>query len=120
MSPRAQAAYDLIRLGESTEENSEDLTNLSSRFQFFANYEERMKEKEQEKKKPFQLPSTERTKVVEAVLAAKPLRPKCMAYNCAVCKLRVIDLCVDFNFISTDSPLVEHLRKRLVFISESS
>ena len=87
--------------GEPTgEENGMEGKDLTSKFLFFANYEEREKEKIEKKRKPFQLQHYEKAKVVEAIVKAKPMVPKsCMAINCAVCRLRVI-YCLGLMIVS--------------------
>lgn len=79
---------------ESEEEEGEDeKSSLADRFKFFATYEERAHDDDANKrrKKLFRFtPPRDGEDQVDEDLVKTHLPKRCMAFNCAVCRLRVI------------------------------
>ncbi|XP_063858407.1 uncharacterized protein LOC135099804 isoform X4 [Scylla paramamosain] len=77
---------------ESNEEEGER-SSLADRFKFFATYEERAKEDAKRRKKLFLCSSDpDGEDQVDEDLDKTHLPKRCMAFNCAVCRLRGIDM----------------------------
>lgn len=74
------------------EEEEDEKSSLAERFKFFATYEERCEEdKEKRRKKLFRFtPPRDGEDQVDEDLDKTHLPKRCMAFNCAVCRLRVI------------------------------
>lgn len=77
---------------DSDEEEEEERSSLADHFKFFATYEERAKDEgNKRKKKLFRFtPPRDGEDQVDEDLVKTHLPKRCMAFNCAVCRLRVI------------------------------
>lgn len=77
---------------DSEEEEEDEKSSLADHFKFFATYEERAKDDgNKRKKKLFRFtPPRDGEDQVDEDLVKTHLPKRCMAFNCAVCRLRVI------------------------------
>ena len=93
MPQRSASSAEVVKSCEPNENDySVDTTDLASRFKFFATYEKRKEEEDRQEKKRFRItPPREGIDQVEEP-AIKANVKRCMAVNCAVCRLRVIQV----------------------------
>lgn len=76
---------------DDSNEEDDEMSSLADRFKFFATYEERAKEADKKQKKLFRCSSPpDGEDQVDEDLVKTHLPKRCMAFNCAVCRLRVI------------------------------
>lgn len=76
---------------DESNEEEEERSSLADRFKFFATYEERAKEDAKRRKKLFRCSTDpDGEDQVDEELDKTHLPKRCMAFNCAVCRLRVI------------------------------
>jgi len=90
---------DIVRYHDAIAEEEETASSgkdLASKFMFFATFEDRKKEEDATRKKVFRMTPPRdgvENQVPDSPLLA-PTAKRCMAVNCAVCRLRVNCACV--------------------------
>ncbi|XP_047736745.1 uncharacterized protein LOC125177988 [Hyalella azteca] len=81
---------DIVRCHDAVDDDPQvETQDLASKFMFFATFEQRQKQEAERKRKVFRITPPREAQVPELPpeLVAKTMR-RCMAVNCAVCKLR--------------------------------